>query len=73
MRHSDAHFTPFLGAGQRRPHAYVGAARAQMMHLPAEDFFDAETDDVTAVDQFVEWNAGVAVPDSVQPGSGQSR
>jgi hypothetical protein len=26
------------------------------MHLPAEDFFDAETDDVT-VDQFVGWNA----------------
>ena len=75
MRHSDTHLRPFLDAGQRRlqcvgGHACVDAARAQVMHLPAEDFFDAEADDVT-VDQFVEWNAEpLAFLILLQPGGG---
>ncbi len=61
VRHFDAHLHPLLGGRQhdlRRvgDHAHVGAAWMQVMHLPAEDLFDAETDEVT-VGQPVERNA----------------
>ena len=76
MRHLDTHLRPFIDAGQRRlqcvgGHARVDAARAQVIHLPAEDFFDAEADDVT-VDQFVERNAEpLAFLILLEPGGGQ--
>lgn len=52
--------------------ARIAAARTQVMHLPAEDFFDAEADDFT-VDQFVERNAEpLAFLILLKPGGGLS-